>query len=86
VSAALFTNMLAAAGRQTGVGDIHPALYAAYRKGQGVFRDVTAGTNGANSQRGRDPSVAAGRGYDTVSGLGAVLWPALAPYLHLHLR
>jgi kumamolisin len=84
ISAALLTNSLAAAHRHIGVGDIHRALYAAYRKGKGVFRDIRAGTNGAAADRGRDPSVTAHRGYDTVSGLGAVLWPALMPYLHLH--
>jgi kumamolisin len=83
VSAALFTNTLAAAGRHTGIGDIHAALYAAYRKGKRVFRDVTVGTNGAAGDRGRDPSVTARRGYDTLTGLGGVLWPALTPYLHL---
>jgi kumamolisin len=86
ISAALLTNSLAAARRHVGVGDIHGALYAAYRKGKGVFRDITAGTNGAVADRGRDPSVTARRGYDTVSGLGGVLWPALTPYLHLKHR
>jgi subtilase family serine protease len=83
MSAALFTNMLAGAGVHAGIGDIHSALYTAYRKGKRVFRDVTVGVNGASGDRGRDPSVTAHRGYDTVSGLGGVLWPALVPYLHL---
>jgi hypothetical protein len=84
ISAALLTNLLARAGRHVGVGDIHRALYTAYRKRKGVFRDITSGTNGAAGDRGADPSVTAHRGYDTVSGLGGVLWPALMPYLHLH--
>jgi kumamolisin len=83
VSAALFANTLAAAGRHTGIGDIHAALYDAYRHGGHAFRDVTAGTNGAAADRGRDPSVSARRGYDTVTGLGGVLWPKLTPYLHV---
>jgi kumamolisin len=86
VSAALFTNTLAKAHRHSGIGDVHRALYAAYRKDKHVFRDVTAGTNGASADRGRDPSVSAHRGYDTVAGLGGVLWPALIRYLHLHHR
>jgi hypothetical protein len=81
ISAALFTNALAAAGRHSGVGDIHAALYTAHRKDARAFRDVTSGSNGASADRGSDPSVSAHRGYDTVSGLGAVLWPALMPYL-----
>jgi subtilase family serine protease len=86
VSAALFTNTLASAGRHSGIGDIHRALYAAYRKGKHAFRDVRSGSNGASADRGRDPSVTAHRGYDTVSGLGGVLWPAVIRYLHLHQR
>lgn len=86
VSAALLTTALAVAGRTTGIGDIHAALYKAYRQApHEVFRDITSGTNGAAANRGRDPSVVAHIGYDTVSGLGAVLWPRLVPYL-LHLR
>jgi subtilase family serine protease len=86
VSAALFANTLAAAGRHTGIGDIHAALYDAYRHGKNVFRDVTVGTNGAAADRGRDPSISARRGYDTLTGLGGVLWPKLTPYLHLAKR
>ncbi|HEX3823900.1 MAG TPA: S53 family peptidase [Mycobacteriales bacterium] len=81
ISAALFTNTLAAAHRHTGVGNIHGALYTAHRKDPRAFRDVTSGSNGAAADRGSDPSVSAHRGYDTVSGLGAALWPALTPYL-----
>jgi kumamolisin len=81
ISAAMLTDTLASAGRTKGVGDIHAALYRAYRKGHGVFRDIRAGTNGAAVNRGPDPAVTARKGYDTLSGLGAVLWPALLPYL-----
>lgn len=86
VSAALLTSALATAGRTTGVGDIHAALYQAYRQApHRVFRDVRSGRNGAPANRGRNPSVLARAGYDTVSGLGAVLWPRFVPYL-LQLR
>jgi kumamolisin len=84
ISAAMLTGVLASAGRTTGIGDIHAALYRAYRKGHRVFRDITAGMNGAPVNRGHDPAVKAQRGYDTVSGLGAVLWPKLLPYLPKH--
>jgi kumamolisin len=84
LSAALLTNLLASHGRTKGVGDIHHALYKAYAKaGHHVFRDVTHGINGAPSNRGHDPSVEAHKGYDTLTGLGGVLWPRLASYLHL---
>jgi kumamolisin len=81
ISAALFTNTLAAAGHQTGIGDIHGALYSAAHANGVAVRDVTSGSNGAAADKGTDPSVSAGAGYDTVSGLGGVLWPALTPYL-----
>ncbi len=77
VSAALFTNALAAHGVSSGVGDIHSALYAAYAANDGSFRDVTVGSNGAAADAGRVPSVDAGPGYDTVTGLGAPLWPKI---------
>ncbi|MBE7187027.1 S53 family peptidase [Jatrophihabitans endophyticus] len=89
ISAAQFDNALADAGITKGVGDIHNALYTAYADTQDlptsdpkkVFRDVTSGTNGATGNKGTDPSVSAQAGYDTVSGLGGVLWSALVPYL-----
>ncbi len=89
LSAAQLTNTLADSGRKTGVGDIHGALYSAQAKTRGLartsshkaFRDVTVGTNGATAQKGSDPSVKAATGYDTTSGLGGVLWKAVAPYL-----
>jgi subtilase family serine protease len=98
ISAAQLDNVLAAAGRRTGVGDIHEALYTAYQQTKHLaatnhkkaFRDVTEGANGANASKGGDPSVDAQRGYDTTSGLGGVLWAALTRYLlphhgaHLH--
>jgi kumamolisin len=68
VSAALLTDTLTAHGSTRGVGDIHPALYAASATA-GSFRDITAGSNGAHQ---------AGTGYDEVTGLGAPLWPVLA--------
>jgi hypothetical protein len=80
ISAALLTNTLAAAGTFNGVGDIHGALYSALHAHDGL-RDVTAGTNGATADKGTDPSVAAHHGYDTNTGVGGVLWPAMTPYL-----
>jgi len=89
ISAAQLTNALADAGRKTGVGQIHGALYSAYRSTRGLavtnsrkaLRDVTIGANGYYGDRQSDPSVAAQPGYDTVSGVGGVLWSALIPYL-----
>ncbi|HVY10050.1 MAG TPA: hypothetical protein VHB18_07895 [Mycobacteriales bacterium] len=80
-SAALFTNVLAAHGATAGIGDIHGALYAAYAAHDGSFRDVTAGSNGLASDAPSDPSVHAAVGYDTVTGLGSPLWPALSSLL-----
>lgn len=88
IAAALFTNMLAAHGATSGVGDIHGALYSAYAGKHNLFRDVTVGSNGA--QADVDAHVGKGAtalpvkalpGFDTVSGLGAPLWPSLAPYV-----
>lgn len=82
VTAALLDNVLVASGRSTGVGDIHNALYSAYADTQsGVVRDIRSGENGADADRGSDPSVVAQPGYDTNTGIGAVLWPALLPYV-----
>jgi hypothetical protein len=88
-AASLFTNMLARHGVTSGVGDIHPALYSAYAAHNGAFRDVTSGRTGAqpdidrHARHGtaRELPVDAQRGYDTVTGLGAPLWPRLAPYI-----
>jgi hypothetical protein len=63
--------MLSAHGVTHGIGDIHQRLYAAAST-TGSFRDVVTGSNGTYS---------AGSGYDMVTGLGAPLWPALAPSL-----
>ena len=81
MSAALFTNVLAAHGATSGVGDIHQALYTAYAAHDGTFRDITVGSNGAPLDAHNDPSVNAAAGYDTVTGLGAPLWPALSAFL-----
>lgn len=89
ISAAQFDNALADSGRATGVGDIHNALYAAYRGTESLpatdsakaVRDITKGSNGAAADKGSDPSVAAGPGYDTNTGVGAPLWSAVIPYL-----
>lgn len=89
ISAAQFTNALSDVGRKLGVGSIHGALYSAYAQTRSArttstkrpFRDVTTGVNGAATHKGSDPSVTAQAGYDTVSGLGGVLWSAVVPYL-----
>ncbi|TIC78929.1 S53 family peptidase [Nocardioides sp. GY 10127] len=89
LSAAQLVTTLGAAGFTAGVGDLHPALYSAYAKTRRkattssakAFRDVTSGSNGAAADAGDDPSVTAASGYDTVTGLGGVLWSALVPYL-----
>jgi hypothetical protein len=89
ISAAQLANTLADGHRVSGVGDIHGALYSAYLDTKALdptdarkaFRDVTDGQNGAQADKGHDPMVKAKRGYDTVSGLGGVLWKAVRPYL-----
>jgi hypothetical protein len=81
VSASLFTDALAAHSATHGVGDIHPALYGSSAMSSGAFRDITSGSNGAPGDAGSDPSVNAGPGYDTVTGLGAPLWPAIVQRL-----
>jgi len=89
LAAALFTNMLASHGSTTGVGDIHGALYSAYAADKGVFRDVTTGRNGnqadvdehAANRSAAELPVKAQTGFDTVTGLGAPLWPLLAPFV-----
>jgi kumamolisin len=89
VSAASLTNALAARGRSTGVGDIHGPLYSAYRNTHNMpngdarkaVRDIVRGQNGNPADRGSDPSVSATRGYDTVTGVGAVHWPAVMRFV-----
>lgn len=80
LSAALFVDLLASQGRTRGVPDIHGSIYkaAAARK---LVRDVRSGTNGAAADAGNDPRVSAGVGYDTLTGVGAVLWSGMAGYL-----
>jgi hypothetical protein len=88
-AAALFTNMLAARGVTAGVGDIHNALYSAYAAHRAAFRDITSGRNGsqhdvdtrAASGFAFELPVTAGKGYDTVTGLGAPLWARIAPFI-----
>jgi kumamolisin len=77
VSAALFTNALAAHANKYGAYDVLPALYTAAAANDGSFRDITSGSNGAAADAGDNPSVNAGVGYDTVTGLGAPLWPKI---------
>lgn len=81
MSAALFTDALAAHAVTAGVGDIHSALYESYAAGDGSFRDITTGSNGSGTDAPQDPSVNAGPGYDTVSGLGAPLWPKIVSHV-----
>ncbi|MBV9098528.1 MAG: S53 family peptidase [Frankiaceae bacterium] len=72
--AALLADTLGSAGWTSGgIGDIHPALYAAAASsGSGAFTDITSGTNGAYS---------AGPGFDLVTGLGTPLWSAIVSWL-----
>jgi kumamolisin len=77
VSAALFTNALAAHAVTSGAVDVLPALYTALGTNDGSFRDITVGSNGAIADAGNNPSVSAAVGYDTVTGLGAPLWPKI---------
>lgn len=80
LSAGLFVDLLASLGRTRGVPDLHGAIYkaaAAHR----LVRDVRSGANGAADNAGNDPQVTAGFGFDTVTGVGAVLWSGMAGYL-----
>jgi hypothetical protein len=65
--AGLTAAALSGAGRTTGLGDIHPVLYAHPE----AFRDITAGDNG----------YAAGPGYDLATGLGVPRWDVLGALL-----
>jgi len=88
-AAALFTDLLGAHGVTAGVGDIHAALYSAYAAHHGAFRDVTVGVNGNQADVDRHAArgsaaelpVTAQPGYDTLTGLGAPLWPRIAPFI-----
>jgi Subtilase family len=88
-AASLFTDMLAAHRVTAGVGDIHDALYSAYAAHHGAFRDVTSGGNGhqhdvdlhATLGLSAEFPVNSQKGYDTVTGLGAPLWPRIAPFI-----
>ncbi len=88
-AAALFADLLGAHGATAGVGDIHDALYSAYAVHNGAFRDVTVGVNGSQADvdrraaRGKaaELPVTAQPGYDTLTGLGAPLWPRIAPFI-----
>jgi kumamolisin len=89
VAAGLFADLLAKAGATAGVGDIHDALYSAYAAHDGSFRDIDKGSNGnqkdvdkrAKHGHGYELPVHAQTGYDTVTGLGAPLWPAISAYI-----
>lgn len=65
--AGLTAAALSAAGRTTGLGDVHALLYAHPE----AFRDVSAGSNGY-------PATA---GYDLATGLGVPDWSLLGPVL-----
>ncbi|HVT22569.1 MAG TPA: hypothetical protein VHE57_14405 [Mycobacteriales bacterium] len=89
LAAALFTNLLSTHQLTSGIGDIHGALYSAYAAKPQVFRDVTVGRNGSQAdvdehaagKTAAELPVKAQKGFDTVSGLGAPLWPLLARFL-----
>lgn len=80
LSAALFVDLLASLGRTRGVSDLHGAIYKAAAQTR-LVRDVRSGANGASADAGNDPRVSAGPGYDTITGVGAVLWSGMAGYL-----
>ena len=80
LSAALFVDLLASLGRTRGVGDLHGAIYKAAAAKKFV-RDIRSGVNGAAAEAGNDPRVSAGVGYDTLTGVGAILWSGMAGYL-----
>lgn len=80
LSAALYIDLLASLGRTRGVGDLHVGVYKAYAAHKFV-RDVRVGSNGAAADAGNDPRVTAGTGYDTLTGVGSVLWSGMAAYL-----
>lgn len=65
LQAGMFAGALAARGVTTGIGDVHPALYAH----PDAFRDIVTGSNGL---------FPAGLGYDLVTGLGSPQWDTLA--------
>ncbi|MHB8453011.1 MAG: S53 family peptidase, partial [Mycobacteriales bacterium] len=69
--AALLTDELESHGYSWGLGDIHPALYAAAKSS--AFVDITSGgSNGAFSP---------GPGYDLVTGIGTPNWDSLVTSL-----
>ncbi|WP_125565951.1 S53 family peptidase [Nocardioides baekrokdamisoli] len=80
VSAALFVDLLASLGRTRGVPDLHGGIYKAAAAKKFV-RDVRSGSNGAAADAGNDPRVTAGIGYDTLTGVGSILWSGMAAYL-----
>lgn len=75
LAAPLWAGQLAAAlstaGRSSGLGDIHAALYAHPQ----AFRDILSGANGYYT---------AGPGYDQVTGLGSPQWSSLYGALGLN--
>jgi len=71
--AALLADSLNTAGwTGGGIGDVHPALYAAASASSTAFTDILSGSNGAYS---------AGAGFDLVTGLGTPKWSTLLSWL-----
>lgn len=66
LAVASLASVLASRGATSGVGDIHPLLYAA--SSASSITDVTSGNNGAFH---------AGPGWDATTGLGAPRWSSL---------
>lgn len=69
--AGMLASALSAAGRTTGIGDIHNKLYAAPKS---AFIDVLTGGGWQNRAKA---------GYDLSTGLGSPRWSTLAPALGL---
>ena len=72
--AALLVDTLSSLGWQTGIGDIHPALYAGAPSG--ALADITSDEDPDGN--GTYHSV---KGYDLVTGLGTPVWTSLQSWL-----
>lgn len=92
ISAPVFSSLLSLANdqrRERGNGTVRLANWFVYRAPEGVFTDVTIGSNCAGEQYefsanfptyASDACYKAVKGWDPVSGLGTPMFPALATY------
>ena len=73
LSAAMLADVTLSHGCPAGIGDLHPALYAA--SGSSGIRDVVAYTDaGATTHSAYPPAT----GYDAATGVGTPVWTSLA--------